>query len=417
MKEKKDKKNIKSKRIKIFKKKNDKVIKKTEKRTATFSLTEMIVVVVVVALVVSILSGYLVFKNYGYILGQTVKENDSTELTEFINIYKELKEKYVEDVDSDELIDAAIDGMLNYLDVYTDYLDKDTTTNLQDRLNGEYKGIGIEISNNTEGNVYIVNVFEDTPAEEAGLKSGDVITSINGESVLGKTSSEVASAIKESSETLIKLTYKRNNVENTVNINLSNIIIPSVNYEVLENKIGYVKLTTFSSTSYTQVKDALSKLNQEKITSLVVDLRDNTGGYLESAKNISDLFIEKGKVIYRLKYKDGTVKKFYSKTAAKTSYPIVVLINESSASAAEILAAALKETYGATLVGAKSFGKGTVQETEILSNGSMIKYTSAYWLTPKGNSINKIGLDPDILVSNSNTNTDDQLKAAIEALK
>lgn len=417
MKEKKENKNIKSKKIKIFKKKNDKVIKKTEKRTATFSLTEMIVVVVVVALVVSILSGYLVFKNYGYILEQTVKENDSSELTEFINIYKELKEKYVEDVDSDELIDAAIDGMLNYLDVYTDYLDKDTTTNLQDRLNGEYKGIGVEISNNTDGNVYIVNIFENTPAEAAGLKSGDVITAINGESVLGKTSSDVASAIKESSETLIKLTYKRNNVETTVNINLSNIIIPSVNHEVLEGKIGYVKLSTFSSTSYTQVKEALNKLGQDKITSLIVDLRDNTGGYLESAKNISDLFIEKDKVIYRLKYKDGTVKKFYSKTAAKTSYPIVVLINESSASAAEILAAALKETYGATLVGAKSFGKGTVQETEILSNGSMIKYTSAYWLTPKGNSINKIGLDPDILVSNTSTNTDDQLKAAIEALK
>ncbi len=385
-----------------------------EKRTATFSLVEMIVVVIVVSLVVSVLSGYIIFKNYNYIFDKSSADTNYSELSEFINLYKELKEKYVEDVKDEDLINAAIDGMLNYLDVYSDYLDIDTTTNLQDRLNGEYKGVGIEISNNIEGNVFIVTVFAGSPAEEAGLKPGDVIVAINGESMLGKTSSEIASTIKSSSS--VSLTYKRAGSEKTVDINTSNIVIPSVEYKTLENNIGYIKLSTFSSNTYAQTKTALTELDNKKITSLIIDVRDNSGGYLDAAKNISDLFLEKGQVIYQLKYKDDTIKKFSAKTADKTSYPIVVLMNGASASASEILAAALKENYGATLIGTKTFGKGTVQETEILSNGSMIKYTSAYWLTPTGKSINGVGLEPDTLVENKDKE-DSQLKSAIEALK
>lgn len=426
MKEKKETKSKKVKKTVKFDKlknltKSKKVISKEkaapEKKSASFSLVEMIVAVIAVALVVSVLSGYLVFKNYNYISSKATDEVSSKDLTNFINVYKELKEKYVEDIKDEELINAAIDGMLDYLDVYTDYLDKDTTTDLQDRLNGEYKGIGVEISSNTEGNVYIVNVFEDTPAEKAGLKAGDVIIEINGASMLGKTPAEVAATIKSSSVSSIELIYERDDKENKVTIILSSIIIPNVEYEVLENNTGYIKLSTFSNTSYSQMKSALENLQEQKIDSLIIDVRDNTGGYLDAAKNIADLFIEKGKVIYQLKYRDDTIKKYTAKTSDKTEFPIVVLINEASASASEILAGALKETYGAKLIGAKSFGKGTVQETEVLSNGSMIKYTSAYWLTPKGNSINGIGIEPDILVKNTKTGVDAQLNAAKEALK
>lgn len=406
--------NLKPKTKKIS---NKKEILKPEKKTVSFSLIEMIVVVVVVALVVSVLSGYLVFKNYNYISSQATDQDTSKELTEFINIFKELKEKYVEDVKDEELIDAAIDGMLDYLDVYTDYLDKDTTTDLQDRLNGQYKGIGVEISSNQDGNVYIANVFEDTPAEKAGLKSGDIILAINGDSMLGKTPSEVAATIKGSNVASITLKYERSGKENTVEINLETVFIPNVESKVLENNVGYLKLGTFSSTSYSQMKNGLEELQNENIKSLIIDLRNNTGGYLDSAKSISDLFIEKGQIIYQLKYKSGSIKKYTAKTTDKTTFPIVVLINEGSASASEILAAALKETYGAKLVGAKSFGKGTVQETETLSNGSMIKYTSAYWLTPSGKSINGVGLEPDVLVVEKSDSVDDQLNAAIEALK
>ena len=387
-----------------------------EKRVASFSLVEMIVIVVIVSLAVSVLSGYLVFKNYNYISSQTNNKENYNELNEFVKVYNELKEKYIEDIDKDKLINSAIDGMLNYLDIYTDYLDEDTTLDLQDRLNGEYKGIGVEISNNTDNNVVIVTVFDKTPASKAGLKVGDVIVSINGENMLGKTSSEVASTIKGSSVKEINLTYQRDGEEKEVKIVLSNVIIPSVEYETFENEIGYIKITTFSSTTYSQMKDALKELEDKKIKSLIVDVRNNSGGYLSTAKSVADLFLDKDEVIYQLKYKNETVKKYTSKTPDKTTYPIVVLINEGSASASEILAAALKESYGAKLIGTKSFGKGTVQETEILSTGSMIKYTSAYWLTPDGNSINKVGLEPDEVVKNTPDN-DEQLERAKEALK
>lgn len=401
----------------IRKKKEPKIeVPTPEKRVATFSLVEMIIVVVIVSLVVSVLSGYLVFKNYNYISSQTTNKVNYKELNEFVKIYDELKEKYVEDIDTDALINSAIDGMLNYLDAYTDYLDEDTTLDLQDRLNGEYKGIGVEITNNTDNNVVIVTVFEDTPAEEAGLMVGDIIVAVNDESMLGKTSSDVAKTIKGAFVKDVNITYRRDGLEKTVKINLSNVIIPSAEYEVLEDNIGYINLTTFSSTTASQVKNALAELEKKNIDSLIVDVRNNSGGYLNAAKEISDLFLPKGKIIYQLKDKEGIVKKYAAENNDKTTYPIVVLINGASASASEILAGALKENYGAKLIGTKSFGKGTVQETEILSNGSMIKYTSAYWLTPNGKSINEVGLEPDVLVNITEGN-DEQLQSAIEALQ
>lgn len=411
----------KSKKVKKIKKaiiKNPKKIKTEveEKRIISFSLIEMIIVIVIVGIAVSVCTGYLVYKNYNSIFNQTIDKENKTELKEFVKVYEELKEKYIEDIDKEALINAAIDGMLNYLDVYTDYLDEDTTLDLQDRLNGEYKGIGVEITNNEDGNVEIVTIFPNTPAEKAGLKVGDVISQVNGKSMLGKTSSEVASTIKGASISEIKITYKRNEAEKTINIDIENVIIPSVEHKVIENNIGYIKLSTFSSTSYSQMKKSLEELKVKNIESLIIDVRNNSGGYLSSAKSIIDLFLEKGKVIYQLKYKDGISKKYTAKNNDKTTYPIVVLINEGSASASEILAAALQESYVAKLVGAKSFGKGTVQETEILTNGSMIKYTSAYWLTPNGNSINEKGIEPDIIVKNTE-GKDEQLECAVKSIK
>ncbi len=407
----KDKKNV----LKKVTKKEKKETNTTEKRVATFSLVEMIIVIVIVSLVVSVFSGYLVFKNYNYISSQTNSKEEYEELKEFIKIYDELKEKYVEDIDEKGLINSAIDGMLNYLDVYTDYLDEDATSDLQDRLNGEYKGIGVEITNKDDGNIEIVSIFKNTPAEKAGLKAGDLIMAVNGESMTNKTASDVAKIIKGALATEVNITYRRDNVDKIVKIDVSNVIIPSVNYEIVKDNIGYINITTFSTTSTKQVEKALDELKEKNIKSLIIDVRNNSGGYLSVAKDICDLFLDKGKIIYQLKDKEGTIKKYTAEDSTKTTYPMVVLINGGSASAAEILATALKESYGAKLVGTKSFGKGTVQETETLSNGSMIKYTTAYWLTPSGKSINEVGIEPDILVNITNGN-DEQLDRAIEAL-
>ncbi len=405
---------------KVVRKTSKKEIVKPEKRTLSFSLVEMVVIIIVVSLIVSVFSGFLVFKNYNYfsnITSQTSKDTNNKKLNEFIELYEELKNKYVEDLKGDELLDAATKGMFDYLDIYTNYLDVDTTTDLQDRLNGEYKGIGVEITNNEEGLVEIVTVFPNTPAEDVGLKPKDLIISINGESMIGKTSSDVANAIKgNTSLKYITLVYRREGNDKEVKIDLSKVIIPSVESKVLEENIGYLKLTTFSNTTYSQVEKELNKLENNNIKSLIIDLRDNTGGYLQAARDISELFVDRGKIIYQLKYRDGRIEKIESISPNNRNYKVVVLINEGSASASEILALALKENYGATLVGKRSFGKGTVQDTSILSNGSMIKYTSAYWLSPSGKSINGVGIEPDIEVDLTK-NGDSQLDKAIETIK
>ncbi len=410
---------------KVIKKASEEIKKKTksiepEKRTLNFSLVEMVVIIIIVSLIVSVFSGFLVFKNYNYfsnITSQTSINTNDKKVNEFIELYEELKDKYVEDVNGEELIDAATKGMFDYLDIYTNYLDIDTTSDLQDRLNGEYKGIGVEITNNKESFVEIVTVFPNTPAEEAGLKTGDYIISINGESMVGKTSADVANTIKGNPNVkFITLVYRRNNKDETVKIDISKVIIPSVESKVLDGNIGYLKLTTFSNTTYDQVEKKLVDLEKKNIKSLIIDLRDNTGGYLIAARDISELFVEKGKVIYQLKYRDGRIEKVESISSNKRNYKVVVLINEGSASASEILALALKENYDATLVGKRSFGKGTVQDTSILANGSMIKYTSAYWLSPSGKSINGVGIEPDVIVDQSKEG-DTQLDKAIETLK
>lgn len=416
----KDKEETKSKKIvKKRKKVTKEVNAKPEKRVLTFTLVEMVVVIIIVSLIVSIFSGFLVFRNYKYFSNITNVENNSSnkELNEFIELYNELKNKYVEDVQGKELIEAATKGMFDYLDVYTNYLDKDTTLDLQDRLNGEYKGIGVEITNNNSGFVEIVTVFPNSPAEEVGLKKGDFIVSINGKSMEGKTSSDVANTIKgDTSLKYITLVYRRDGKDKEIKIDVSKVIIPSVEAKVIGDDIGYLKLTTFSNTTYSQVKESLSDLESKNIKSLIIDLRNNTGGYLNAAREISELFLEKGKVIYQLKYRDNKIEKVEAVTNDNRKYKVVVLINEGSASASEILALALQESYGATLVGKRSFGKGTVQDTEVLSNGSMIKYTSAYWLSPKGESINGVGIEPDIIV-NSSEKGDPQLDKATEILK
>ena len=391
-----------------------------EKRVLTFSLVEMIVIVIIVSLVVSVFTGFLVFRNHRYfsnISNITSNKTENEELDEFIKLYNDLKDKYVEDVDGKKLIEAATKGMFDYLDIYTSYIDQDTTVDVQDRLNGEYKGIGVEITANEAGFVEIVTVFPNTPAEEVGLKKGDLIISINGESMVGKTASDVANTIKGNPNVeFITLIYRRNSKDETVKIDISKVIIPSVESKMLEGNIGYIDLSTFSNTTYDQVKTSLEKLESNGMKSLIIDVRGNSGGYLNSAKDISELFLKKGKIIYQLKYRDGSIEKVSSMSNSNRNYKVVVLVDEFSASASEILALALKESYGATIVGKKTYGKGTVQDTDILSNGSMIKFTSAYWLSPNGNSINNLGIEPDVEVELKETG-DTQLDKAIETLK
>ena len=394
----------------------EKIIKNKKDKTATFNLIEVIVIIIMTSLVVSVSTGIIVYKNY-YKIDKTSSNKDYLKELEYA--YNNILNSYVEKVDEKELTNAAIKGMYNYLgDPYTSYLDKDSTDNLMDRLKGEYKGIGVEITTNESGTV-VMTVFENSPAEEAGIMVGDIITKVKGVDVNGKTTSEVSNMIKSTNGN-VEIEVNRGGITKTLTLKVSTVRIKSV-IKNKYDKTGYLRIETFSNTTYKQFKENLETLEKDGIENLIVDVRNNGGGFLNSAVEIAELFVEKGKPIYGLQTKDK--KEMYKDTTKeKRDYKVMVLINGGSASASEVLAAALKESYGATLLGTKSYGKGTVQDTSELESGGMIKYTTAYWLTPKGVTINEKGLTPDIEVTGSfkdgmTLENDVELQTAINNLK
>lgn len=394
----------------------EKKIKNKKDKIATFNLIEVIVIIIMTSLVVSVSTGIIVYKNY-YKIDKTSSNKDYLKELEYA--YNNILNSYVEKVDEKELTNAAIKGMYNYLgDPYTSYLDKDSTDNLMDRLKGEYKGIGVEITTNESGTV-VMTVFENSPAEEAGIMVGDIITKVKGVDVNGKTTSEVSNMIKSTNGN-VEIEVNRGGITKTLTLKVSTVSIKSV-VKNKYDKTGYLRIETFSNTTYKQFKESLETLEKDGIENLIVDVRNNGGGFLNSAVEIAELFVEKGKPIYGLQTKDK--KEMYKDTTKeKRDYKVIVLINGGSASASEVLAAALKESYGATLLGSKSYGKGTVQDTSELESGGMIKYTTAYWLTPKGVTINEKGLTPDIEVTGSfkdemTLENDVELQTAINNLK
>lgn len=391
--------------------------KDNEKKGTNFSIVEVIVIIIITGLIVSVCSALIVYNNYDkFRINSALTTKD--DISEFIESYNHILNSYVKDVDKSELIDAAIKGMYDYLnDEYSIYIDEDTNETLTERLKGKYEGIGIEITSNANGEIYISRVFNNTPAEEAGLKENDIITALDDESLEGKDQQYLSDKIKKSEKDTFKITYKRDNEEKTVEIKRKLVTIDSVTSKVIDN-IAYIQIETFSATTKEQVENKIKELDED-IKSIIIDLRDNSGGYLSAAYETSCLFTGKGKVVYQLKDKDGKIEKRTCNSKPIREFEnITFLVNNNTASASEILAACLKENNGAKLVGVTTFGKGTVQETEQLKSGAMVKYTSSYWLTPNGNSINGKGLEPDtVMPPNYESKEDVQLNKALELLK
>lgn len=393
--------------------------KEDNNKSASFSLAEVIIIVIVTGFIVSIASGFLIYSNYEKINAEFNKNNEEKDhLNEFVEAYQNILGSYVEKVDEEKLINAAIEGMFNFLeDTYTSYLPVDETTALTEILTGEYEGIGVEITSSSELDyVLIVNVFDNTPASKAGLQAGDEIIEINKEDMKGQTASYVSNLIKNTGKTEIEIKYKRDDKEYATTLILSHVEIPSITSKMYDS-VGYIYISTFAANTAKQFKDALEDLEKQGMKSLVIDVRNNTGGYLSTAVDIAEYFLKKDDVIYKLKDRNNKITTYRAKYADTKDYKIVVATNGGSASASEILAAALKESYGATLVGIKSYGKGSIQETETLSSGAMIKYTTAYWLTPNGNEVNEIGITPDIEITESSDKEDLILNKALEVAK
>lgn len=388
------------------------------------SFFQLIILIAIPTLIMSLVCGMLVYKKLN-VTGKVTTTNNKY-VNEFINTYNKLLDEYYEDLDENKLIDAAIDGMLSYTgDDYTIYMNEDATESLNDKLEGTYEGVGISISMNEDAKIYIVEVFSNSPASEAGVLSGDILKSINGESLEGKDSEDASQIIKNSKDSKVNIVVDRNGQEFSFDMERKMLIVPAMKSSIKEvngKKIGYLYLETFSSTLNTQVETTLNSMEDEGIDSLIIDVRYNTGGYLTSCTKIIELFLEKDKLMYTIKSKKDS-KDYKDTTENKKDYPIVVLINGSSASASEILASALKYSYGATVVGTKSFGKGKVQTTGTLDDGTMIKYTSARWFTPNGDCIDGVGLVPDVEVEMGNEyldnpieENDSQLNEAIKIL-
>lgn len=348
------------------------------------------------------------------------------DLKKVVDTYYAIVDNYYGELDRDKLIDGAVEGMISSVgDTFTSYSDTDSTSSFDETINGSYEGIGCTVATLEDGTISVIDMFEDSPSYKAGLKVGDIILKVDGASYEGKNSNDISNYIKNSGKSKIVLTVKRDNEEKNISINLSKVEIPHVSGKVIEQdskKIGYIKISLFASNSYKQFKNKLDELEKSNINDLIIDVRDNSGGYLSSVTDICNLFLDKGKVIYQLEDSKGKVKK-KDTTKEKRKYDIVVLINGGSASASEILASAIKESYGGDIVGTNSYGKGTVQQTKKLLDGSMIKYTTQKWLTPDGNSINEVGVTPTKVVelneeyfNNPTTENDNQLQEAIKLI-
>lgn len=394
------------------------------KKRIKLNFIQLAIIVTIPTLIMSIISGSLVYNKLNN-TGKVTTTNNKY-VNEFISTYNKLFDEYYEDLDENKLVDAAINGMLSYTgDDYTIYMNEDATESLNERLDGTYDGIGIRISLNDNNQIYVYEVFDESPAKNAGIQVGDILLSINGEDVTSKSTEEASLIIKNSKETKFIIGVNRNGQSLNFEVERKTLIVPAISSSIKEingKRIGYIYLETFSSTIDTQVETTLLSMEESGIDSLIIDVRYNTGGYLSSCTNIIELFLAKDKLMYTIKSKKDS-SDYKDTTDTKREYPIVVLINGSSASASEILASSLKYSYGATVVGTKSYGKGKVQTTGTLDDGTMIKYTSARWFMPNGECLDEKGLEPDVKIelsedykNNPIEENDNQLNEALKIL-
>lgn len=350
----------------------------------------------------------------------------SKDLNKFIDAYYTIIDNYYGDLDKEDLVNSAIEGMVGSVgDVYTNYSDSDTTTSFLETVEGTYEGIGCTIAQKQTGEIVIIDMFDDGPSAKAGLMIDDIILKVDDIDAEGKTTTELSDYIKNSKNKNITITVLRGNEEKEINVVRDKVEVPTVTSQVLEKnnkKIGYLNISIFSSVTDKQFNTELQKLQKENIEGLIIDVRGNGGGYLSSVTNILNRILEKDKVIYQLKSKDKVEKK-KDTTKECLNIPIAVLTNTGSASASEILASAIKESYGGYVVGTNTYGKGTVQQTMQLTDGSMIKYTVQNWLTPNGNWVNEVGLEPtdfvelsDEYYNNPTIDNDNQLQTALTLL-
>jgi len=355
--------------------------------------------------------------------------SENSDIYKKIDLFGEVLEKinreYVDDVDQSKSMDAAINGLLQSLDPYSAYMTPESFEGMQTETSGEFGGLGIEVGMEA-GVVKVISPIDNTPASKAGLKAGDYIVKINNVQVQGKSLMEAVDLMRGPVGSGIEITVRRRGVKKALIFNITREIIEvqSVKSELLDNNIGYIRLTSFNENSSEQIKEKVNNLNKNKnLKGYILDLRNNPGGLLSQAIRISDFFLENGEIVSTKSRKVSENRKWFAKkgdiTDGKT---LIVLINYGSASASEIVAGALKDHKRAIIIGENSYGKGSVQSIIPLKNRGAIRLTIAKYYLPSGKSISEVGVTPDIEVVEGseefkfNSETDNQLNFALKLL-
>ena len=409
------KKNVKSLKRKKNKEGKDETVREIViERDNGFNTVEVIVIIIV-----SVFFGIVV----GCILSssRTFGTEVSSEVQEIITTYESIVENYYGDIDKKELLDSAVSGMISNLDdPYSIFMDSTDTELFNETVDGSFVGIGVTIEY-IDGSFRIAGIIEGSPAQDAGLKEDDYIVKIDGKDVKSMNLEEMSKLIKGDKGSYVSLSVIRNEEEVTFKVKREIVEVLSVSSKFVDNEIGYISIDSFASNTSEQFSVQLKQLEKQGVSSLIIDVRNNPGGRLRQVNKMLDLFFDKKTILYRIETKN-TIEKVYAQKSDVRSYPVVILVNNGSASASEILASCFQENYDkATILGGVTYGKGTIQKTVELSSGASIKYTTQKWLTSKGSWINEKGVIPDVIVDQNDNNSvgeeDVQLQKAIEILK
>lgn len=397
------------------------------KSEKTNKIYKIVMLVILTAIITFILTSVLMYNVIGK---QNVKNINSTSSIErtFENFRKFIENKYIGTIDENKMLESAIKGYVEGIgDEYSEYITAEEMKEYMEETNGKYVGIGIYIANNTETNQIVVLMpMKDSPAEEAGIKAGDIITKIDGVEYKGEDLTKASNALKQEEGTKAKVEILRDKETIELEVERRTIKINHIESEIISNNIGYMQISTFDDGCYEEFEQKLQELKSKNIKSLIIDLRNNGGGIVEEAINIADLFVEKDKTLLITTEKDNQEEITKAKKDKTIDVPVVILVNKNTASASEILAAGIKENCNkVTIVGKTTYGKGVIQTIFTLTDGSGLKLTTNEYFTPNHNKINKVGIKPDIEVEfpegesiyTIEQGKDTQLQKAIEILK
>lgn len=327
--------------------------------------------------------------------------SERKEFEKLYSAYDIIMDSYYKEVDQNKLVNGAINGMIDSLDdPYSDYMNEEEAANFHQSISSSFEGIGAEIQER-DGYIVIVSPLKGSPAEKAGLRPEDKVLSVDGKSIQGMSSSEAVMLIRGEKGTEVELEIARPGIDETLKITIIRDTIPleTVYGEMVDEKIAKVQITSFSENTSEELIEVLNSLQEEGMEGLILDLRQNPGGLLDQAIKISSLFVPEGETLFKIEDRQGNIEEMRSNNRNNPNIPLVVVIDKGSASASEILAAAVKESADVPLVGETSFGKGTVQRAQDFTDGSNIKFTTEKWLTPDENWIHEKGVEPDYKVS------------------